>query len=140
MQPTPTATNGGRDEVYIASADWMPRNFHRRVEAMLPVEDPALRQRLVEILRIQSDDNVKSWHLKSDGKYERVQPAPGAPLLRSQARFIELTRDRIKAAEAAATGGRFHLNPLPNGRAKIDGKNPDGRRGRQVERDPKKRT
>ena len=38
--------NGGKDEVYIGSADWMPRNFHRRVEAMVPVEDPALRTRL----------------------------------------------------------------------------------------------
>jgi polyphosphate kinase len=132
--------NGGREEVYIASADWMPRNFHRRVEAMLPVEDPAIRDRLIEILRIQSDDNVKSWHLKADGKYERVQPVPGAPLLRSQARFIEMTRDRIKAAEAAATGGRFQLKPLPNGRAKLDGKNLEGRRGRQAERDTKKRT
>jgi polyphosphate kinase len=132
--------NGGRDEVYIASADWMPRNFHRRVEAMLPVEDPAIRDRLIEILRIQSDDNVKSWHLKADGKYERVQPVPGAPLLRSQARFIEMTRDRIKAAEAAATGGRFQLKPLPNGRAKLDGKSLEARRGRQAERDTKKRT
>ena len=35
--------NGGKDEVYIGSADWMPRNFHRRVEAMVPIEDPALR-------------------------------------------------------------------------------------------------
>ena len=40
--------NGGKHEVYISSADWMPRNFHRRVEAMFPIEDPALKSRIVE--------------------------------------------------------------------------------------------
>ena len=41
--------NGGKDEVYVASADWMPRNFHRRLEAMIPIEDPGIRTRLIEI-------------------------------------------------------------------------------------------
>ena len=128
--------NGGRDEVYMASADWMPRNFHRRVEAMLPIEDPALRARLIEILQIQCVDNAKSWLLRPDGKYERVSPR--TPLVRSQARFIEMTRDRVKAADLAATGGRFHLKSLPNGRTKFDGKPGDGRRARRDARDAKK--
>jgi polyphosphate kinase len=127
--------NGGKDEVYVASADWMPRNFHRRVEAMIPVEDPLIRARLMEILQIQSADNVKNWLLQSDGKYERVHPKPGQPLLRSQARFIELTRDRVRAAEAAATSSRFHLRPLPNGRTKLDGKTADVRRARREARE-----
>jgi polyphosphate kinase len=114
--------NGGRDEVYIASADWMPRNFHRRVEAMLPVEDSAIRTRLIEILQLQCSDNVKSWLLKSDGKYERVQAKAGQQAIRSQARFVDAIRDRVKAADAAATGGRFHMHALPNGRAKLEGK------------------
>ncbi|MDP9002467.1 MAG: polyphosphate kinase 1, partial [Myxococcota bacterium] len=66
--------NGGKDEVYIGSADWMPRNFHRRVEAMLAVDDAVIRARLIEIMQLQMADNVKSWILKPDGKYERVQP------------------------------------------------------------------
>ncbi len=102
--------NGGKDEVFIASADWMPRNFHRRVEVMTPIEDPAIRVRLIELLSIQLADNVKGWTLKTDGSYVRVQPKPGAPLLRSQQRFIELARDRVKEAETAGrTTSRFYL-------------------------------
>jgi polyphosphate kinase len=124
-------SNGGRDEVYIASADWMPRNFHRRVEAMLPVEDPAIRARLIEILQMQCADNVKSWVLKSDGKYERVQAKAGQSAMRSQARFVDGVRERVKAADAASPGGRFHMHALPNGRAKLEGKVGDGRRVRR---------
>jgi polyphosphate kinase len=112
----------------MGSADWMPRNFHRRVETMFPVDDPAIRARLVDILELQISDNAKSWILRPDGKYERVVPKPGAPLVRCQAKFIEMTRDRVKAAEASATSGRFHLLPQP---AKADGKVLDGRRGRR---------
>jgi polyphosphate kinase len=102
--------NGGKDEVYLSSADWMPRNFHRRVEVMVPVEDATLRTRIIEILAVSVSDNVKSWRLTSDGSYARVQARPGAPLIRSQARFIDATRDKLKGAEAAgAASGRFHL-------------------------------
>jgi polyphosphate kinase len=102
--------NGGKDEVYLSSADWMPRNFHRRVEVMVPVEDAGLRTRLIEILALSVSDNVKSWRLTADGSYARVQARAGAPLVRSQARFIEATRDKLKGAEAAgAVSGRFHL-------------------------------
>jgi polyphosphate kinase len=124
--------NGGKDEVYISSADWMPRNFHRRVEAMIPVDDPVLRARLLEMLTLQLADNVKSWTLRSDGKYERVQVKPGAPLVRSQAKFIEMTRDRLKAAESAATSGRFYLSALPSARAKME----KGEGGRRQRREP----
>ena len=106
-------SNAGKDEVYISSADWMPRNFHRRVECMVPIEDPGIRARLIDILQVQIADNVKAWTLRSDGKYERVQAKPGAQPLRAQARFIEMTRDRLKAAEAAASTGRFRLGVLP---------------------------
>ena len=70
--------NGGKDEVYISSADWMPRNFHRRVEVMVPVEDAALRDAPHRDPRsIQLADNVKAGALRADGKYERVQPKAG---------------------------------------------------------------
>jgi polyphosphate kinase len=128
--------NGGKDEVYIGSADWMPRNFHRRVEAMVPVEDPALRARLLEILELQLTDNVKAWSLRADGKYERVQPRPGAPLVRSQSRFIEMTRDRVRSAEAAATSGRFSLSALT--RPKVDTHLTEVRRARREPREHKK--
>ena len=128
-------TNGGKDEVYIGSADWMPRNFHRRVEAMLAVDDPNIRARLIENMQLQMSDNVKCWTLTSDGKYERIQPKPGAPAVRCQARFIEMARDRVRAAEAAVTSGRFHLTPP---RGKFDGKIGESRRSRRETREGKK--
>jgi polyphosphate kinase len=128
--------NGGQDEIYISSADWMPRNFHRRVEAMVPVEDPQLKARLREILAVQLDDNVKAWRLRSDGKYERMHPAPGDPIVRSQARFIDMTRERVKQAEAAANAGRFHLGVLSL--PKIDAQVAEGRRTRREARENKK--
>jgi polyphosphate kinase len=130
--------NGGKDEVYISSADWMPRNFHRRVETMVPIEDPALRARLIELLQIQCADNVKTWLLKPDGKYERVQPAPGEPAFRAQAKCIEMTRDRLKAAEASATGARFSLGRLALPRGKMDDKSGNVRRARREAREGKK--
>jgi polyphosphate kinase len=124
--------NGGKDDVYLASADWMPRNFHRRVEVMVPLEDAALRARLIEILTVAANDNVKSWRLGTDGSYTRAQPKAGAPPLRSQMRFIEMTRDKVKAAEAAGAGsGRFHLMHAQG--APIDGGGGRGR-GRRRER------
>jgi polyphosphate kinase len=128
--------NGGKDEVYISSADWMPRNFHRRVEAMVPVDEAVLKQRLIDILQLQLTDNVKAWSLRADGKYERVQPKPGAPFLRSQSKFIEMTRDRVKSAEAAATSGRFSLSALT--RPKVDTHLTEGRRPRREPRMQKK--
>ena len=128
-------TNGGKDEVYIGSADWMPRNFHRRVEAMLPVDDPNIRTRLIDNMQLQMSDNVKSWILTSEGKYERVQAKPGAAPIRCQARFIEMARDRVRAAEAAVTSGRFHLTAP---RARFDGKGGESRRSRRETREGKK--
>ncbi len=128
--------NGGQDEIYISSADWMPRNFHRRVEAMVPLEDPALKTRMREILDVQLTDDVKAWRLRPDGKYERIQPRAGDPIVRAQARFIEMTRDRVKQAEAAANAGRFHLGVLSL--PKIDAQVAEGRRTRREARENKK--
>jgi polyphosphate kinase len=128
--------NGGQDEIYISSADWMPRNFHRRVEAMVPVEDPQLKTRMREILDIQLADTMKAWRLRTDGKYERMHPAPGEPGVRSQARFIDMTRERVKQAEAAANAGRFHLGVLSL--PKIDAQVAEGRRTRREARENKK--
>jgi polyphosphate kinase len=129
--------NAGKDEVYLSSADWMPRNFHRRVETLIPVEDSAIRARLIELLQIQCADNVKTWILKPDGKYERVQIKPGQTPFRAQARFIEMTRDRVKTAEAGATSGRFSLSRLASSR-KLDEKSGEGRRARRDAREAKK--
>jgi polyphosphate kinase len=81
--------NGGRPEMWAGSADWMPRNFFRRIEAVFPIEDPKLRRRLKqEILTIPLADNLKAWRLLPHGAYERVQAQPSAPV-RSQLEFMQ---------------------------------------------------
>jgi polyphosphate kinase len=82
---------GEATEVFISSADWMPRNFVRRVEVLAPVEDPALRTRLLdEVLALGLRDNVKGSHLQPDGTYTR--PAAGEAAVRSQMALLELAR------------------------------------------------
>jgi polyphosphate kinase len=123
--------NGGKDEVYIASADWMPRNFHRRVEIMVPLEDPSVRARAIEVLNVSVADNVKAWTLQPDGSYVRTQPRPGAPIVRSQSRFIEVTRNVVKIAEAAARPAtRFHMTPTAQ-KSPLEGKVPKATRRRK---------
>ncbi|MFL5607871.1 MAG: polyphosphate kinase 1 [Gemmatimonadaceae bacterium] len=66
--------NGGDDEFYIGSADWMPRNFLRRVEAVAPVEAPRLRERLRSLLQSCLDDNRQAWVLDAEGRYTQLVP------------------------------------------------------------------
>ncbi len=100
---------GDRTEVYLASADWMPRNFQRRVEVMFPVEDPAIRSRLLdEVLGFYLQDNVKARRLLVDGQYIRV-PSQGAPL-RSQLMHLEAAR---RAADAKSPILRQVAAPAP---------------------------
>ena len=76
--------NGGDEEGYIGSADWMPRNLERRIEAVAPVENPAHRQTLREVLELMWQDNRQAWELRSDGSYRQRRPAPGEPERASQ--------------------------------------------------------
>jgi polyphosphate kinase len=70
--------NGGQDEVYLASADWMPRNLYERVEVMFPVKEPMLRNRIMhEILSAYLADTVKARVLRKDGQYVRAWQASG---------------------------------------------------------------
>jgi polyphosphate kinase len=66
--------NAGDEELYIGSADWMPRNFLRRVEAVAPVEVPRLRDRLSRLLRTYLEDNRQAWELDAEGRYTQRQP------------------------------------------------------------------
>jgi polyphosphate kinase len=93
--------NGGKEEVYLSSADWMPRNFHRRVEVLIPILDPAIQERITkETLGMMLQSNLKTWRLTSEGSYERVEIVPNAPLLRAQTRFMELAREKVREAES----------------------------------------
>ncbi len=106
--------NGGSPEIYLSSADWMPRNFRRRIETMFPVVDPGLKKRLHdEVLTTMRKDNVKGWELGPDGSYARVQP-DGRAALRSQARFMELARDRAREKEPLLGIGSPRPAPAPS--------------------------
>jgi polyphosphate kinase len=98
--------NGGSPELFLASADWMPRNFRRRVEVMFPLEEPRLRDRVVEgILGISLVDNIKARVLHSDGVYRKVPPAgQGEPVIRSQVEFQNMARELSVAESIRATG------------------------------------
>jgi polyphosphate kinase len=91
--------NGGQDEVFCSSADWMPRNFRRRVEVLFPILDESLKKRVMEeVLGTMRSDNTKSWELKPEGVYQRIETTGTA--IRSQARFVELARERARESEA----------------------------------------
>ena len=83
--------NACQPEVFVGSADWMPRNFFRRVEVIFPIEDGNLRDRVKrELLDTVLADNVKSRLLQADGTYQRAAPKRGAKAIRSQTEFIRL--------------------------------------------------
>jgi polyphosphate kinase len=80
--------NGGEEEVYIGSADWMTRNLDRRVEVVTPVLDPNLRRHLKDVvLEAYLKDNVKARILNADGLYEPVPVSPGETPFNSQLHF-----------------------------------------------------
>jgi len=80
--------NGGDNEVYIGSADWMSRNLNRRVEVVCPVNDPKLRAFLKdEVLQAYLKDNARARQLQPDGSYERVRPGADEERFDSQMHF-----------------------------------------------------
>lgn len=96
--------NDGQPDVFLSSADWMPRNFRRRVELMFPIEAPALKSRIVDcILAVALADNVKARELQPDGAYRRVQPGPGEPHVRSQIEFQNMARESSDDAAISQT-------------------------------------
>lgn len=90
--------NGGNEEFYMGSADWMPRNLDKRVEIMFPVEDPVLREKVRHILQVQLDDNVKAHILQPSGVYEKIDKR-GKVLVNAQETFCE---EAIVAAKTQA--------------------------------------
>jgi polyphosphate kinase len=89
--------NGGDPRVYLASADWMPRNFWRRIETAFPIEDPALKSRIVgDVLRLVLSDDVKARELLPDGSYRRRAPPAGEAGTRAQVALQHLAREAAR--------------------------------------------
>ena len=81
--------NEGHEDVYLASADWMPRNLNRRVELLFPVEDPDCRARVMEVLKVELADTVRANFLQPDGSYKKLD-LRGKEKIDSQQKLIEL--------------------------------------------------
>jgi len=110
--------NGLQPEIYVGSADWMPRNFRRRIEVIFPIEDGNLRDRLLrELDGVLLADTVKARLLLPDGSYQRAPCPDGSRPLNAQEEFMRLAL----AAEAAPDPGskpqphrpRMRLAPRP---------------------------
>ncbi len=91
--------HGGDDLVFISSADWMPRNLNRRIELLVPIEDPVCQQRLLDSLDAYFKDNQRSHRLERDGSYTRLQPDGSAALFRSQLYHCQQAVDAVKRLE-----------------------------------------
>jgi polyphosphate kinase len=91
-------------EYYIGSADMMPRNLDRRVEAVVPVTEPELCPRLREILEVEMADDVLAWELRGDGTWRKVPTVTG---LNAQRQFQELAAQRARRRREPDA-----LNPL----------------------------
>jgi polyphosphate kinase len=90
-------SNDGQPDLFLSSADWMPRNFLRRVELAFPIENPALRDNLInEVLPRFLNDRVKSRELQPDGSYRRLKPEGTEERAQAQWHFRERSRERAK--------------------------------------------
>jgi polyphosphate kinase len=89
--------NAGSPRLYVGSADWMPRNFFRRVEVVFPITDTANRERvLTQILATQLADNRQAWVLMPDGTYVPPELPKGAAIRDSQAEFMAIALGATK--------------------------------------------
>lgn len=87
--------NGGEQQIYCGSADWMPRNLYERCETIFPIRDPQLCHRIrTEILDSYLADTCKARVLGADGDYHYVKPAAGAKPFSAQGYFLQLTEGK----------------------------------------------
>lgn len=93
--------NDGRPEIYLGSADWMPRNLERRVEILFPVEDESLKNQVLHVLEAQLKDNVKAHILQSDGTYVKLSRRGRSPYNYQDA-FCEEAKEAAKQKDTAA--------------------------------------
>jgi polyphosphate kinase len=105
--------NGGKPDLYLASADWMPRNFYRRVEIAFPIESSPLRDEIInEVLPRFLTDYGKARELQPDGSYVRLKPEEGAPRSQAQLQFREHSRRQAKKLAEKQREGKMRLSPI----------------------------
>ena len=106
-------SNDGQPDLFLSSADWMPRNFLRRVELAFPIENPMLRDNLInEVLPRFLNDRVKSRELQPDGSYRRLKPEGPEPRAQAQWHFRERSRERAKKLGRKKTPPADKLIPI----------------------------
>lgn len=93
-------------QIYIASADWMPRNLERRLELMTPIIDKNLQERLLEFLRLQLSDNELAFELQNSGEYAKVRPKEGDARINSQDVLEEYVSGIYKATKKDTDKGK----------------------------------
>jgi polyphosphate kinase len=84
--------NGGNPDIFCASADWMERNFFRRIEVCFPVQRKRHRVQVLEDLELYLADNTQAWELRADGSYARCEPGDAAPIA-AQVALLETLAD-----------------------------------------------
>lgn len=87
--------HGGKDKLYIGSADWMQRNLTRRIETLVPIEDSSLKKKVMAVLELSLRDNEKARILQADGHYCQPKRQPGQHRLNAQERLLELSARRL---------------------------------------------
>ncbi len=86
--------NNGQPEIYMGSADWMPRNLDRRVEILFPVEDEEIQKKVYHILEVELEDNTKAHLLNKNGEYEKIDKR-GKVLVNSQEQFCKEAKVKV---------------------------------------------
>ena len=104
--------NDGKEEVYCASADWMPRNLDRRVEILFPIDHDTLKEQILEMLRVLLSDNVKAQIMQPDGTYERIDRR-GKVLLSAQEHFAEEAKRYLEKTEKKDENSRVFIPAEP---------------------------
>jgi len=80
--------SNGQEKIFCASADWMDRNFFRRIETAFPIQNDELKRRVIADLDLYLNDNVQAWELRSDGKYAKVHPDADEEPMAAQTRLL----------------------------------------------------
>ena len=104
--------NGGKEEVYMGSADWMPRNLDKRVEIMFPVEKTELKKEVIHILDIQLSDNIQAQIMDNQGNYKKVDRRGNKKPVNSQMYFCKEAQKKNKSKKEQEDGEKRKFEPM----------------------------